>query len=85
MLSSCLALPREEDLQQLLYVFSYLEKKHNTEMVFDPSMPCIDPSIFPCKDWSNTVYATADCLNSDGEMKEKIPKTCQRPMERDLS
>ena len=33
MLSSCVALPREGHLQQLLHMFSYLEKKHNTEMV----------------------------------------------------
>ena len=62
MLSSCLALPREGHLQQLLHMFSYLEKKHNMEMVFDPSVPHIDQSMFPWQDWSNTVYATADCM-----------------------
>ena len=74
MLSSCLALPREGHLQQLLHMFSYLEKKHNTEMVFDPSVPHIDQSMFPCQDWSNTVYATADCLNSEGKMEERLPE-----------
>ena len=50
MLSSCLALPRQGHLQQLLHIFSYLEKHHNTELVFDPSNPYIDIQIsFPSK------------------------------------
>ena len=55
-------------------MFSYLEKKHNTEMVFDPSVPHIDQSMFPRQDWSNTVYATADCMTSNGNMEEKLPE-----------
>ena len=41
-------------------VFSYvshLEKHHNTEMVFKPTTPDIDPNMFPKQDWLNTVYA----------------------------
>ena len=33
MLSSCLALPREGHLKQLSWMFSYLEKQNNSEMV----------------------------------------------------
>ena len=50
MMSSHLALPREGHLSQLLQVFSYLRKYHNTELVFDPSDPVIDPSVFERKD-----------------------------------
>ena len=42
MLSSCLALPREGHLSQLFRMFSYLEKQHNCEMVFDHTVPEID-------------------------------------------
>ena len=73
MLSSCLALPRQGHLQQLLHAFSYLEKHHNTELVFDPSDPYIDPNQFPRQDWSSTVYAV------DGELEEKIPDNLPTP------
>ena len=39
MLLSCLAIPREGHLHQLFHMFAYLKKHHNTEMVFDPSVP----------------------------------------------
>ena len=63
MLSSCLALPREGHLEQLFHIFAYLKKKHNTEMVFDPSYPDIDGSKFERQDWSDTVYG--DNLKED--------------------
>ena len=46
MLSSCLALPREGHLKQLFRMFAYLEKQHNSEMVFDHTEPAIDYSEF---------------------------------------
>jgi hypothetical protein len=42
MLSSHLAMPREDHLYQLFQVFAYWKKYHNTEMVYDPSDPAID-------------------------------------------
>jgi hypothetical protein len=51
MLSSHLALPREGHLYQLFQIFEYLKKYHNTEMVYNPSDPCIDESAFELKDW----------------------------------
>ena len=42
MLSSCLALPREEHVKQLFRMFTYLEKQHNSEMIFDQTEPTID-------------------------------------------
>ena len=47
MLLSCLALPREAHLKQLFRMFVYLEKQHNSEMVFDHTVPAIDYSEFP--------------------------------------
>ena len=68
MMSSCLALPREGHLKQLFHMFSYLEKNHNSEMVFDHSVPDINHNEFPKQDWSNTVY-----LNERGELREEVP------------
>jgi hypothetical protein len=68
MMSSCLALPREGHPKQLFRMFSYLEKNHNSEMVFDHSVPNINHNEFPKQDWSNTVYS-----NERGELKEEVP------------
>jgi hypothetical protein len=56
MLSSHLALPREGHLAQTFHVFSYLKKYHNTEMVFDPSDPVIDESVFGQEDWTSSEF-----------------------------
>ena len=53
MLSSCLALPREGHLLQLFRMFSYLEKQHNCEMVFDHAVPAIDKADFWMENWDN--------------------------------
>ena len=45
MMSSHLALPREGHLEQVLHIFAYLKKYHNTELVYDPS----DPDRIPTK------------------------------------
>ena len=50
MLSSCLALPRRGHLQEVYHIFAYLKKHHNAEMVFDPTCPEIDMSLFERKD-----------------------------------
>ena len=39
-------------------MFSYFENNHNSEMVFDHSVPDIDRNDFQKQDWSNTVYAS---------------------------
>jgi hypothetical protein len=56
MLSSHLALPREGHLAQTFHVFAYLKKYHNTEMVFDPSDPVIDESVFGQQDWTSSKF-----------------------------
>ena len=46
MMSSHLALPRESHLEQVLHIFAYLKKYHNTELVYDPSDPVVDENDF---------------------------------------
>ena len=75
MLSSCLALPREGHLKQLFRMFAYLEKQHNSEMVFDHTAPDIDYADFPKQDWKNTVYA-----NERGDLKEEVPMNLPTPL-----
>ena len=64
MLASCMAMPRQGHLEQLFHMFAYLKAKHNAEMVFDPSEPEIDESLFEKQEWGNTVY---------GECSEDLP------------
>ena len=53
MLSSCMALPREGNLQQLFHVFAYLKNKHNARLVFDPTYPDINYDQFETShDWT---------------------------------
>ena len=66
MMASMMAMPREGHLEQLYHMFAFLKIRHNSQMVFDPTPPDIDPSIFPREDWSHTVY---------GNKKEEIPST----------
>jgi hypothetical protein len=60
MMSSHLALPREGHLSQVMQIFSYLKKYHNTEMVFDPSDPVIDEATFERKDWTSSEFGHID-------------------------
>jgi hypothetical protein len=56
MMSSHLALPREGHLKQLFNIFAHLKKYHNTELVYDPSIPEIDKSKFEQKDWTSSEF-----------------------------
>lgn len=70
MMSSHLALPRSGHLQQLFHLFSYLDKHHNAELVFDPTEPEIDMEAFAPKDWSNSIY---------GDVTEELPPNMPEP------
>jgi hypothetical protein len=72
-LSSHLALPREGHLQQVLNIFGYLKKHHNTEIVFDPTLPVIDYRLFERKDW------TANEFGHVCETKEELPPNLPQP------
>jgi len=45
-LASHMAMPREGHLDALFDVFCYLKRKHNSRLVFDPTYPDIDSSVF---------------------------------------
>ena len=64
MLSSHLAMPREGHMQELLHLFAYLKRNHNSEMVFDPSDTIIDPDQFERQDWEATEF---------GNLSEELP------------
>ena len=46
MMSSHLAMPRKGHLDQVLHIFAYLHKYHNTELVYDPSDPVVEHDDF---------------------------------------
>ena len=79
MLSSCLALPREGHLKQVFRMFAYLEKQHNSKMVFDHTVPVIDYNEFPKQEGKHTVYA-----NERGEWKEDGPLNMPTPLGKGL-
>jgi hypothetical protein len=66
---SMMALPCEGHLDQLFHMFAFLKGNHNGVMVFDPSEPTIDESLFPDQDWSASLYA--------GSKEELPPNMCQ--------
>ena len=65
MMSSYLAMPREGHLEEVYHIFSYLKRHHNSEMVFDPSDPEIEPDKFQRQDWEATEF---------GELEEILPE-----------
>jgi len=65
MMSSSLALLREGHLGQVFHIFAYLKKYHNTKMVFDPTDPVIDESMFERKDWNASEFGRG--------LKEELP------------
>jgi hypothetical protein len=50
-LASHMGLPCEGHFDAVLHVFGYLKKKHGSRMVFDPTYPDIDMSVFEICDW----------------------------------
>jgi len=56
MISSHVAMPREGHLRQMLHILAYLDKYQNTEIVFDPSLPYIDPNAFDLQDWMSSEF-----------------------------
>ena len=75
LLASQLANPREGHLETVFHMFAYLKNKHNSRMVFDPTYPEIDMSVFKKCDWKHFY----------GEVKEAIPlntpKLCSKEVD----
>jgi hypothetical protein len=69
MLSSHLAIPRDGHLEAVYRIFAYLDKKHNSGMVFDPTYPQIDISAFKECEWKEFY----------GEAKEPLPPNILEP------
>ena len=63
-LASQMALPRKGHLDAVYQMFAFLKTKHNSQMVFHPTVPEINESGFIKQDWSASAY---------GDCKEVIP------------
>jgi hypothetical protein len=73
MMSSHLTLPQEGRLSQVLQIFSYLRKYHNSIMVSDPSDPVIDAVSFDRKDWTSSEFGHID---GDEELPPNMLTPC---------
>eukprot|EP00957_Ditylum_brightwellii_P196806 14993760-Ditylum_brightwellii.AAC.1 len=51
-----LTMPREGHLGQIFHIFTYLKEFHNTEIIYDPSDPCIETENFKQKDWASSKF-----------------------------
>ena len=71
MLLSQIAFPSEGHIQQLFHMFAYLKRNHNSEMIFDPSDPVIDESIFDQKYWTVSEFWLS--------LEEVLPKNMPQP------
>jgi hypothetical protein len=65
-MSSHLALPCDGHLKEIYHMFAYLKAHSNKEMVFDPTPPINDMTLFECQDWSFSAYGCE-------ELKEELP------------
>ena len=62
MLASCLAAPRQGHLDAVFRIFAYLEKKHNSRLVFDPTYPDIDMAQFKECDWKDFYEGATEAI-----------------------
>jgi len=74
LLSSYLAYPRLGHLLAALHVMAYLKAKHNTRLIFDPTYPKIDASMFPKRNWDEFY----------GKVSEAIPDNMPPPLGKDV-
>ena len=70
-MSSHLAMPRKDHLEQLHHIFAYLKSHHNSELVYNPLVPEIDMNGFQKEDWTNTVYGR--------DLEEELPPDISEP------
>ncbi len=74
MLSSYLACPHKGHLDNALHVMGYLQLKHNSQLIFDPTYPDIDLTAFPSFDWAEFY----------GNVEEAIPPGMPPPLGKDV-
>jgi hypothetical protein len=73
-LSSYLACPWEGHLENALHVMGYLQLKHNSQLIFDPTYPDIDQTAFPSFEW----------MEFYGKVEEAIPPDMPPPLGKDV-
>ena len=70
-MSSHFALPRKGHLLQVFHIFAYLKRNHSSEMIFDPSDPVVNKSLFDRKDWTATEFG----LSLKEKLHGKMPQS----------
>ena len=66
MMSSHLVIPRKGHLDQVLHIFTYLRRYHNTELVYDLSDPVVEQDVFERRDWTSSEFGAV-------QGKEEVP------------
>ena len=51
MFASFSAMPRSGHREAMFHIFGYIKNKHNSRMLFDPTYPEIDVTVFKQCDW----------------------------------
>ena len=74
MMSSHLALPRGGHLAQVFYIFPYLNKHHNSALVFDLSYPDVNIDTFPNHYWTKFY----------GNVNEAMPPDTPKPFGKEV-
>ena len=72
MMSSHLTVPRKGHLNQVLHIFAYLRKYHNTVLVYDPSDPVVEQDVFERRDWTSSEFGAV-------QGKEEVPSNMPEP------
>ena len=75
MMSLHLELLHEVHLEEVFYVFAYMKKHMNLEIVFDTKTPKVDMDIFQNQDCSFSVYSS-----TGEELKDKLPPNIPEPL-----
>jgi hypothetical protein len=65
MLLSYLAFPREGHLEAAIHVMGYLQLKHNSRLIFDPTYPDIDLDSFSSFDWTEFYDGVTEAIPTD--------------------
>ena len=68
-----LDLPREEHLNHLCRVHTFLNKHHNAELALDLSDPAVDYIAFEQRDWTSSEFGYA--LNKKKELIASVLKS----------
>jgi hypothetical protein len=69
MLASCVAAPQRGQLDTVFHMFAYLEKKHYSRLIFDPTYPKINMDEFKECNWKEYY----------GDVKEAVPPNAPFP------